>query len=98
MIVHGQKAITHYEVLKELEDNTSLVKCTLETGRTHQIRVHMSAISHPLIGDTLYGVPSEKFSHQVLHSYRIQCVHPVNHTKMDFLSEFNLKTIKELYI
>ena len=50
----GQESITHYEVLEEF-DNYSLVKCILETGRTHQIRVHMSAIGHPLIGDTLYG-------------------------------------------
>ena len=53
----GQISITHYEVLKEF-DNFSLVKCSLETGRTHQIRVHMSNVGHPLIGDSLYGTDS----------------------------------------
>ena len=53
----GQSSRTIYKVVKEFE-NYSLVKCILETGRTHQIRVHFSHIGHPLLGDTLYGNPS----------------------------------------
>ena len=60
---NGQKSITHYKVLKEWHHkNCSLVKCRLETGRTHQIRVHFSAIGHPLVGDTLYGNASSDFA------------------------------------
>lgn len=51
---HGERAVTHYEVLEARTDQT-LVKCQLETGRTHQIRVHMQAIGHPLVGDFLYN-------------------------------------------
>ncbi|WP_439644467.1 pseudouridine synthase [Gracilibacillus boraciitolerans] len=51
---HGKRAITHYQVKEEL-NNASLVEVSLETGRTHQIRVHFSAVGHPLIGDDLYG-------------------------------------------
>ena len=67
---NGQTSITHYEVLKEF-DNFSLVKCSLETGRTHQIRVHMSAIGHPLVGDSLYGTISNLIERQALHCYHI---------------------------
>lgn len=55
---NGKQSITHYEVLKEF-DNYSLVKCILETGRTHQIRVHFASIGHPLLGDGLYGKKSD---------------------------------------
>ena len=73
---NGQKSITHYEVLDEFE-NYSLVKCTLETGRTHQIRVHMSAINHPLLGDTLYGNSSRLITRQALHCYKLSFIHPI---------------------
>lgn len=86
LIVIGQKSITHYQVIKEF-DNYSLVKCALETGRTHQIRVHMSAILHPLLGDTLYGKPSEKISRQALHSYKLFLVHPVTKKHLSFQSD-----------
>ena len=49
----GRRAVTHYTVVERYK-NTTLVKCVLETGRTHQIRVHLSSINHPLVGDTLY--------------------------------------------
>ena len=75
---NGQKSITHYKVLKEWRDkNYSLIKCHLETGRTHQIRVHFSAIGHPLVGDTLYGNPSSEFSRQALHCYELKFIHPI---------------------
>ena len=79
----GQEAITDYCVLQEIE-NHSIVKCILKTGRTHQIRVHMAAIGHPLIGDTLYGVESSLINRQALHSYKIAFIHPVSHENMVF--------------
>ena len=80
---NGQTAITHYEVLKEF-DNYSLVKCSLETGRTHQIRVHMSAISHPLLGDSLYGSISDLINRQALHCFNLQFIHPVYNNDLNF--------------
>lgn len=76
---YGQKAITHYEVLKEFE-NYSLVQCKLETGRTHQIRVHFSSVGHPLLGDSLYNKNNDVnllINRQALHSYKMEFVHPV---------------------
>lgn len=58
-------------------DNFSVVECHLQTGRTHQIRVHMSAIGHPLLGDTLYGTSSSLINRQALHSYKISFIHPI---------------------
>ena len=55
----------------------SLVKCTLETGRTHQIRVHMASICHPITGDTLYGKTSKFINRQALHCYKISFLHPI---------------------
>lgn len=83
---NGQTAITHYEVLKEF-DNYSLVKCSLETGRTHQIRVHMSAIGHPLLGDTLYGSISDLINRQALHCYNLQFIHPVYNNDLNFFGD-----------
>lgn len=85
----GQPSITHYEVLKEF-GNYSLVRCILETGRTHQIRVHMSAISHPLIGDSLYGSISDLIDRQALHCYKLRFVHPITKNFMDFCGEIPL--------
>ena len=80
---NGQDAFTYYEVIEEF-GNYSLVKCLLETGRTHQIRVHMSYIGHPLLGDTLYGYPSKLINRQALHSYIIEFVHPISKKVMKF--------------
>ena len=82
----GQISITHYEVLKEF-DNFSLVKCSLETGRTHQIRVHMSNIGHPLIGDSLYGTDSNLIERQALHCYHICFLHPVFNNTLEFVCD-----------
>lgn len=72
----GQVAITHYEVIKEFE-KYSLVSCKLETGRTHQIRVHMAYIGNPLLGDSLYGNSTTSLiSMQALHSYKMSFIHP----------------------
>ena len=76
----GSPSITHYEVIEQLEINDtkiSKVKCILETGRTHQIRVHMSYINHPLLGDDLYGGNKNLISRQALHSYKISFIHPI---------------------
>ena len=82
----GQEAITDYCVLEQF-DNYSIVKCSLKTGRTHQIRVHMSAIGHPLLGDSLYGVNSPLINRQALHSYRICFVHPISNENLEFVCE-----------
>ncbi len=74
----GKTAITHYEVIQEFK-KYSLVKVNLETGRTHQIRVHMSFIGHPLLGDTLYGGSTSLAARPLLHSYQVKFVHPVTH-------------------
>lgn len=75
--VIGKKSITSYKVLEEY-DNMSLVMLTLYTGRTHQIRVHLSHIGHPIIGDSLYGEKSDLINRQALHSYSIKFKLPRN--------------------
>jgi 23S rRNA pseudouridine1911/1915/1917 synthase len=72
----GAKAVTHYRVLHTFPDTqTSLVELSLDTGRTHQIRVHMSYIGHPLVGDVLYG-GKETFHRQALHAVKLSFFHP----------------------
>ena len=78
---NGDPAITHYDVLKTF-NNLSLVHIVLETGRTHQIRVHFSYINHPVLGDTLYGNPSDLIARQALHSYKISFIHPITKENM----------------
>lgn len=80
---NGQKAVTNYKILNTF-DYFSVVECYLQTGRTHQIRVHMSAIGHPLLGDTLYGTSSSLINRQALHSYKISFFHPVTKQTMTF--------------
>ena len=81
----GDSAITHYDVVKEF-NNLSLVHIVLETGRTHQIRVHFSHIGHPILGDTLYGSPSELINRQALHSYKLTFIHPVTKKELILVS------------
>lgn len=86
---NGDIAITEYKVLNyNSEENYSVVKCILKTGRTHQIRVHMSYIGHPLLGDTLYGHESDKIDRQALHSYKMSFVHPVVQKKVTYIATF----------
>lgn len=73
----GTVAITHYEVICS-DDNIAFLKLWLETGKTHQIRCHMSSIGHPLLGDDLYGGSLELISRQTLHCGEMTFVHPVN--------------------
>lgn len=83
---NGKESITHYKVLEEFK-NYSLVMCNLQTGRTHQIRVHMQAIGHPLIGDTLYGESSNFISRQALHSYKIYFIHPITNKAIEIIAK-----------
>lgn len=71
----GKPAITNFTVLKRFEDNT-LLSLTLETGRTHQIRVHLSQSGYPICGDTLYGNPSSLIQRQALHAYQLTFQQP----------------------
>jgi len=94
---HGRDAITHVTLLKRLHP-FSLIACRLETGRTHQIRVHMAHLGHPILGDPLYARPFNPpnnwpeaartavsgFNHQALHAAELAFEHPVNEQKMHF--------------
>ncbi len=82
----GERAITHYKVIEE-KNGHSLISLWLETGRTHQIRVHMKHLGYPLIGDYLYNPDFEQISRQALHSYRLVFTHPITKQPMDFISE-----------
>ncbi len=91
---HGKHAVTHYETA-ETHANSSVIKCELETGRTHQVRVHMSSIGHPLLGDPVYGrTPARlrpilsdlSFARQALHAAVLGFVHPVTGTDLRFES------------
>ena len=95
---NGDSACTHYlqkcwhpktfypETLPVPQDGLSLVQLQLETGRTHQIRVHMTSIGHPLIGDTLYNPETALMNRQALHSYRLAFTHPVTGVSLEFTS------------
>ncbi|KEI13134.1 pseudouridine synthase [Clostridium novyi B str. ATCC 27606] len=88
VVQEGKNAITHYEVLKRFKKNT-LVKCILETGRTHQIRVHMSYIGHPLVGDPMYGFKKQRFKlkGQMLHAKKLGFIHPTTQEYIEFQSD-----------
>jgi 23S rRNA pseudouridine1911/1915/1917 synthase len=83
----GRNAVTHYRVLKRL-GKFNLMEFRLETGRTHQIRVHMASIAHPLLGDEVYGPKKSPFNlkGQVLHARVLGFVHPVTNEYMEFES------------
>ena len=81
--VCGERAVTHFQLV-EKNEKYSLAKVWLETGRTHQIRVHMNAIGHPLPGDFLYHNDRSEIGRQALHSWRLEFTHPVTGEKMSF--------------
>lgn len=85
---NSRNAITHYEVLERYQ-GYCLVKCQLETGRTHQIRVHMASLGHPVTGDTVYGQKKQKLFQkgQLLHAKTIGFIHPVSKEYMEFSRE-----------
>ena len=81
----GREAVTHFHVLKRYGEYT-WVECKLETGRTHQIRVHMAYINHPVVNDPLYGYKKDDFpiDGQALHSHALDLVHPITGQAMHF--------------
>jgi 23S rRNA pseudouridine1911/1915/1917 synthase len=80
----GYPSVTHYKVLERFEKGYTLVELVLETGRTHQIRVHMSHIGHPIVGDVLYGVASVwLIERQALHARYLSFRHPLNGSLME---------------
>ncbi|WP_330619770.1 RluA family pseudouridine synthase [Pseudobutyrivibrio sp.] len=83
---NGERAVTHYEVIKGNKGH-SLVSIHLETGRTHQIRVHFKYIGHPLIGDHLYNPDYEYMTRQALHSHKIEFTHPITGEQLSFTAD-----------
>lgn len=97
---NGRAAITHYEVLQRFGAYT-YIKCRLETGRTHQIRVHMASIHHPLLGDTVYGPQKQTFhtQGQVLHARLLGITHPVSGVYLEVdapLPDYFVKLLEKL--
>ena len=92
----GKHAVTHYKTLESLGTSAALVECRLETGRTHQVRVHLSSIGHPLLGDPVYGRSPPRlrplltelaFRRQALHAAVLGFVHPISGNQIRFASE-----------
>jgi 23S rRNA pseudouridine1911/1915/1917 synthase len=97
----GRHAVTHYKVLRRLKKGFTYIECRLETGRTHQIRVHMASIRHPLLGDEVYGPKKSKYSleGQCLHAKVLGFVHPRTGEYMEFevpLPEYFEELLKKL--
>lgn len=98
--IHAREAVTHFRVLERFGRFT-YIECRLETGRTHQIRVHMSQNGHPIVGDKTYGVKKEDFhlGGQLLHAYKVGFIHPVTEEYMEFTSglpQYFEKVLKNL--
>lgn len=89
-VENGESAVTHFQTLesRETKENVtySLLKIELETGRTHQIRVHLKAIGHPLPGDFLYHPDTTYIARQALHSYRLEFTHPITQKACSFIA------------
>ena len=86
-MANGKHAVTHFKVLKRFTQYT-LLECELETGRTHQIRVHLSYINHPIVGDPLYG-PKQVIGDQgqFLHAKALSFMHPIKKEQMTFTAD-----------
>ena len=101
IVMDGKHAVTHYKVLKRLKKGFTYIECQLETGRTHQIRVHMASIKHPLLGDDVYGPEKSKYTleGQCLHAKVLGFVHPITGEYMEFevpLPEYFEKLLNKL--
>ena len=85
----GRRAVTHIYLQENLKDNFAYIKCKLETGRTHQIRVHLTSENHPLLGDPVYGPKFSRFNlkGQVLHAGTLGFIHPRSNEYIEFTSE-----------
>ncbi len=97
---NSKSAITHFDVLGYSLDFT-LLRCKLETGRTHQIRVHMKYINHPIVGDPIYGQRKTIGNVQLLHAYKLSFKHPISNEEMTFyakLPEHFNKVIEEVNV
>ena len=81
--VGGERAVTHWKSLK-VKDGCTLLRIHLETGRTHQIRVHFKSLGAPLVGDDMYGSTDKRLSHQALHCCFVRFTHPVTEKIMEF--------------
>ncbi len=95
---NSKQAITHYEVINQFDKHTH-IKCILETGRTHQIRVHMAYIGHSVLGDDVYGKPYKNLEGQCLHAKKIGFVHPITKEYLEFdsqLPEYFEKALKSV--
>lgn len=88
---NGEIAITNYKVLEEYNNKYSLLEFILETGRTHQIRVHCKYLGHPLLGDSLYGNKSDVYKGQALIAYKIEFIHPITKNKMEIISKIHFQ-------
>lgn len=93
----GSPAITHYEVIK-FADKISFIRLWIETGKTHQIRCHMSSIGHPLLGDDLYGGSLDLITRQTLHCGEMNFLHPVTQKRISIISElpYDMKNLLSL--
>ena len=88
VIEDGKHAVTHFKVLKRFDKKYTLISCELETGRTHQIRVHMAYINHPIVGDPLYGPKQVISDHgQFLHATKLSFEHPIKKEYMTFTAD-----------
>ena len=101
IVMDGKHAVTHYRVLRRLKKGFTYIECQLETGRTHQIRVHMASIKHPLLGDDVYGPKKSKYTleGQCLHAKVLGFVHPRTKEYMEFevpLPEYFEKLLNKL--
>ncbi len=97
VVPNGKEAVTHYSVLQRFHKYT-YVECRLETGRTHQIRVHMSHLKHPVVGDLIYGVRKEtlRVENQLLHARAIAFTHPRTEQRMTFETDVPYRFTKVL--
>lgn len=104
---NGKNAITNYEVI-DVKNNHSLVLVHIETGRTHQIRVHMKHLNHPILGDAVYGKETKLAKRQMLHAYKLEFLNPIDNKNYSFVGnlaedfkkvckslEFNLENLEE---